>query len=107
VEPMFVPVSGRTLSLMSNSNLLKLWVKFCYYINILCLHSQKQGSRNSDMNTLGFCSGSQAIVHWYAACTYPLKGRSIGTITKYKYLVMWWPLTFKCDVVDKLLLRLD
>jgi len=69
VEPMFVPVSGRTLSLLSNSNLLKLWVKFCYCINVLCLHSQKQGSRNTDMNTLGFCSGSQAIVHWYAAYT--------------------------------------
>jgi len=47
MEPMFVPISVRTLSILSNSNLLKLWVQFCYYINILCLHSQKQGSRNS------------------------------------------------------------
>ena len=69
MEPTFDPISVRTLSLWSNSNLLKLLVKFCYYINILCLHGQKQGSRNSDMNTLGFYSGSQAIVHLYSACT--------------------------------------
>jgi hypothetical protein len=56
MEPTFVHISIRTLSLLSNSDLLKLWVKFRYYINILCMHSQKQDSRNSDMNTLGFYS---------------------------------------------------
>lgn len=40
-------------------------------------------------------------------CMYPLKGQSVDTVTEYKYLGMWWPLTFKSDVVDQLLLRLD
>lgn len=115
VEPTFVSVSDRTLSLLSNSNLLKLWVKFCYYINIMCVHSQKQGSRNSDMNTLGFCSSSQAIVHWYAECTLwkvdllvQLQSTSILSCGGHWLLSLilwiscyWGGIRFDCDFVNE------